>query len=147
MPTHKIRRNTPQRQVILDELCASKEHPTAAELFAMVRKRLPRVSLGTVYRNLEVLHQDGLILKLETSGNEARFDGTTTPHYHVRCTACGCVRDLHTHGPETLVSQPLHADGFRIEGHHLEYYGTCPDCLRAGAKHSAGISQAERSSH
>lgn len=55
MAPNKLRRHTPQRAVILEELCSSKDHPTAAELFAMVRRRLPRVSLGTIYRNLEVL--------------------------------------------------------------------------------------------
>ncbi len=128
MPSNKIRRNTPQRMVILQELCATKEHPTAAELFAAVRRKLPRVSLGTIYRNLEVLHEDGFVRKLELAGHETRFDGTTAPHYHVRCTSCGCVRDLPAPLHDKLVTQPVDSAGFRIDGHRLEFYGLCPGC-------------------
>ncbi len=147
MPTSKIRRNTPQRTVILQELCATKEHPTAAELFAMVRRRLPRVSLGTIYRNLEVLHEDGFVLKLELAGHEARFDGTTTPHYHIRCTSCGCVRDLPAPPRDKLVAKPQDSAGFRIDGHRLEFYGVCPDCLRQGSGNPAGPDFPEHGSH
>ncbi len=133
MPGHKMRRNTPQRVVILEELCSSKEHPTAAELFAMVRLRLPKVSLGTIYRNLEVLHEDGMVRKLEFAGTEARFDGTMQPHYHVRCTTCGCVRDLPAPLYGKLVTVPHETAGFRIDGHHLELYGLCPSCRNTGA--------------
>lgn len=131
MSKYKIRRHTPQRAVILEELCSTKEHPTAAELFALVRRRLPRVSLGTIYRNLEVLHEDGLVRKLELAGTETRFDGTVTPHYHVRCRSCGCVRDLPAPLHDKLVTTPLETGGFSIEGHRLEFYGLCPVCRAA----------------
>lgn len=131
MATNKLRRHTPQRAVILEELHATKAHPTAAELFALVRRKLPRISLGTIYRNLEVLHEDGLVRKLELAGTETRFDGTTTPHYHVRCTECGCVRDLPAPLHDKLVTRPLDTGGFRIDGHRLEFTGVCPDCLDA----------------
>ncbi len=147
MPASKIRRNTPQRTVILQELRASKEHPTAAELFALVRRKLPRVSLGTIYRNLEVLHEDGFVLKLELAGHEARFDGTTTPHYHIRCTSCGAVRDLPAPLHDKLVTRPLDSGGFRIDGHRLEFYGVCPDCLRNGAENTTGPGFPEHGSH
>ncbi len=139
MPAHRIRRNTPQRVVILQELCATKKHPTAAELFALVRTKLPRVSLGTIYRNLEVLHEDGQVLKLEMAGTETRFDGTTTPHYHMRCTSCGSVRDLPEPMSGTLVGQPHDTAGFRIDGHNLEYFGLCPDCQEAEALKIPGL--------
>ena len=75
MSDTKLRRNTPQRRIILEELCAVTTHPTAGELYGIVRRRLPRVSLGTVYRNLEVLYANGVINKLDYAGAEARFDG------------------------------------------------------------------------
>lgn len=124
----KLRRNTPQRKVVLEELCALKIHPSAAELYALVRRRLPRVSLGTVYRNLDVLLQDGMIRKLEFAGSETRFDGTVTEHDHVRCRECGRIEDVFDLGPDGPPAQPTTLAGFLIEGHRLEYFGLCPDC-------------------
>ena len=130
MALSKIRRRTPQRAVILEELCAMSTHPTAAELFIRVRARLPRISLGTVYRNLEVLHGEGLVVKLGFSGVEARFDGATRAHDHIRCVRCGAIHDL----PATVTDLPRDVDlaGFEVHGHRLEYFGVCPACRGAG---------------
>lgn len=70
-------RLTTQRQIILEELAKVKTHPTASELYDMVRKRLPRIGLGTVYRNLELMADSGMILKIEVGGTQKRFDATT----------------------------------------------------------------------
>ncbi len=128
MPTGKPRRNTQQRQILLEELCCMDTHPTASELYELVRKRLPRISLGTVYRNLEVLHQDGRIIKLDLAGHEARFDGMVEPHCHVRCTECGRVRDLPEVDPRSFDLNSAEINGFLIEGFKLEYFGICPKC-------------------
>lgn len=120
------RRSTPQRRVILKELQALKSHPTAAELFTIVREKLPKISLGTVYRNLEVLCNDGYINKLELSGAETRFDGITDPHLHIRCTGCGKVQDLMD--PSLIAHSPEELEGFQVQGCRLEYFGLCPDC-------------------
>ena len=87
-------RNTRQRKVILEELKKLKCHPTATELYEAARSRIPKISLGTVYRNLELLASNGIIKKLEFSGAEARFDGNTSKHYHARCIHCGRVDDV-----------------------------------------------------
>ncbi len=126
------RRNTPQRKVILEELCALKTHPTAAQLYEIVRLQFPRISLGTVYRNLEVLMHEGNIQKFDSVGGETRFDGNPLPHYHVRCTECGALQDLHTITPGSIVPQPREMEGFLISGHRLEYMGICPDCQKKG---------------
>ena len=126
--SHKPRRNTRQRQVILEELAKVKCHPTAADLYEIVRRRLPRVSMATVYRNLEVLSSAGKIQKLQSGGEQARFDADTDMHDHVRCVRCGCVADVER---EPLVVSPPAAEdieGFQIIGHRLEYLGVCPDC-------------------
>ena len=128
MQSSKKRRNTAQRTVIMEELCATTAHPTAADLFEKVRHRLPRVSLGTIYRNLEVLHGEGVIQKLEFAGAEARFDANIKPHHHIRCTNCGCLRDLPPLRPGQEPALLQDQAGFRIEGFRLEYYGVCPDC-------------------
>ena len=106
MATGKLRRNTPQRRVILQEICQMTSHPTAAELYAAVRQRLPRISLGTIYRNLEVLHEDGMIRKMEFAGIESRFDGTLKQHDHVRCTECDRVDDIRPTDSGLAPSRP-----------------------------------------
>lgn len=128
MHTRKIRRNTPQRRVIHEELCRLDNHPTAAEIYNAVRVRLPRVSLGTVYRNLDVLHEDGLINRLDLAGNETRYDGTLKPHSHVRCTSCGRLADVYDPAANLSDSVPAELAGYHVTGHRLEFRGICPAC-------------------
>lgn len=125
--TQKLRMTT-QRQVILDELCKLKSHPTAGELCQIVRKRLPRISLGTVYRNLEILSRVGVIQKLDVAGLEMRFDGTVDNHYHLRCMECGRVHDLDMPPMDGLEHAASQLSGFEVMGHRLEFVGRCPDC-------------------
>jgi len=138
MATQKLRRNTPQRRVILQELCQLKSHPSAAELYAVVRQRLPRISLGTVYRNLEVLHEDGLIRKMDFAGAETRFDGVLDLHYHVRCNECGRIEDIYPLDSGHTPDQPGELAGFLVTGHRLEYFGICPDCRKRNPEPGLG---------
>ena len=125
---NKFERNTKQRQVILKELKKLTSHPTAKDLYEIVKKSLPCISLGTVYRNLELLTQNKIIQKLDISGNEARFDGNPAHHYHVRCVVCGRVDDVHNLSIDTLKDVSEDINGYKILGHCLEFHGTCPDC-------------------
>ncbi len=122
------RRMTSQRAEILAELQAAHDHPTAAELHERLRRRLPRLSLGTVYRNLDVLAADGMVAKLVGAGAEARYDGTAAPHDHARCRCCGAVADLPARSLGAAVGLP---EGFLVENRRLEYIGVCAAC-RAG---------------
>ena len=126
------RRSTPQRLEILAELRAAHDHPTAAELHERLRPRLPRLSLGTVYRNLDVLAADGLVAKLAGQGVEARYDGMPDPHDHARCRCCGAVADIPA---QRLAGPPALPEGFRLEGRKLEYVGVCGGCRAAGRDH------------
>lgn len=123
--------NTNQRRVILEELRKLKCHPTADELYQIVRERLPRISLGTVYRNLELMSQTGDILKLATSGNQRRFDGTTEEHLHLRCELCGAVEDLDSEEVRTVYNalKRVIKRHDRISGYNLEFHGTCAKCM------------------
>ena len=94
MTRGEFQRITRQRVVILDELRKVRCHPTATGLYEIVRRQLPKVSLGTVYRNLELLARMGTIRKLEFSGTEARFDGDIGRHDHIRCVRCDRVDDV-----------------------------------------------------
>lgn len=127
----KPRRNTRQRQVVLEELQKLTTHPTAAELYEITRARLPKISLGTVYRNLELLTQNGVIQKLHIScGDEARFDGNPERHYHVRCVRCDRVDDLHDLPGDFVKGGVKSLSGYKILGFRLEFVGICPECTR-----------------
>jgi Fur family ferric uptake transcriptional regulator len=123
------RRMTPQRAEILAELRAAHDHPTAAELYDRLRPRLPRLSLGTVYRNLDVLAAQGLAAKLAGNGAEARYDGMIDPHDHARCRCCGAVADIPSQGGDGAIELP---EGFLVECRRLEYVGLCAGCRAEG---------------
>ena len=121
-------RKTKQRDVILEQLCSLTSHPSADELYTMVRRRLPRISMGTVYRNLELLASDGVIQKIEISGTQRRFDGNASDHYHVRCLDCGRVADAHIKTPIPIQDVVKEVTDFEIVGHRLELIGLCQHC-------------------
>ncbi len=127
-------RMTKQRQVILEELCKVTSHPTADEMYHMIRKRLPKISLGTVYRNLEILSELGMVLKLEVGGTQKRFDGNVENHYHVRCTDCGSVGDLHMAPDHEIEEKAQSHTDFQIKRHSLEFIGVCPECRGAASR-------------
>jgi Fur family transcriptional regulator, ferric uptake regulator len=131
MPNRSQPRNTRQRQIILDELRKLNCHPTAVSLYEIVRRRLPKVSLGTVYRNLDWLAAAGVIRKLEFAGAQTRFDGNLEHHDHIRCVRCGRVDDVY-HGEFDLpLAEGIDVGGYQVVGHRLEFFGVCPQC-RAG---------------
>ena len=121
-------RLTTQRQVILEELGKVKTHPTASEVYEMVRKRLPRIGLGTVYRNLELMAESGMILKLEVGGTQKRFDADTSTHYHIRCCLCGKVDDIQVPVQEAVNSIAAHVCEYTVLSHHIEFTGICSSC-------------------
>ena len=94
--------NTCQRRVIMEELRKLKCHPTADELYCIVKQRLPKISLATVYRNLGLLADAGEIKRIELAGRQSRYDGDTSIHYHLRCRKCGAVEDLHIDRSKSL---------------------------------------------
>ncbi len=122
-------RMTRQRKVILDTLRRLKTHPTADEVFSIVRKQLPRISLGTVYRNLELLTEQGMVRKLETAGTQKRFDGDTSRHDHIKCIRCGRIDDLMVPLPE-LPEEQMTDTAYEVLDYNLELLGICPDCQK-----------------
>ena len=121
-------RMTRQRQVILEELRRVCTHPGADEIYTLVRRRLPRISLGTVYRNLEVLAELGEIQKIEMGGTLKRFDGNAEAHYHLRCIACQQVFDAPVAPMENIERLLAGKTDFKVLGHRLEFVGICASC-------------------
>lgn len=118
-----------QREAILAELCKVKTHPTADEVYEMVRKIMPRISLGTVYRNLDFLSSRGVVLRLGGAGTQKRFDGNPEPHPHLRCSECGRVDDLEH--PLDLPQIPAEqAMGYTALRCDVEFVGICPICAK-----------------
>ncbi len=134
MPELTPMRLTTQRQIIIEELLKVTSHPTANEVYDMVRRRLPRIGLGTVYRNLELMAETGMILKLEVGGTQKRFDATIQPHYHIRCLECGKVDDIDIPVQENINETAAQACQYQILGHHTEFTGLCSDCAPSQQK-------------
>ena len=128
---------TLQRKVILEELLKQNTHPSADEIHQMVRRRMPKISLGTVYRNLEVLANTGKIQKLELSGALKRYDWNTNKHYHIRCVCCDRVDDAPIAPLNQLENDLYGATVFEIIGHNLEFTGLCPECSKKAAPNHA----------
>lgn len=129
-PTRRI---TKQRKVILEELKKLTSHPTADEMYSLLRTIVPRISLGTVYRNLEILAEDGVIQKLEFAGQQKRFDGNAAEHYHARCRRCGRVDDLFMEQIAGVEDAARKSSDYLIMGHRLEFDGLCPACKKGRA--------------
>ena len=115
-----------QRKAIVDYLLSVKTHPTAEEIYESVRKVYPKISLGTVYRNLGLLEEIGALRRLKT-GVMDRYDGDLTPHAHFVCSTCGQVSDL----PQKGVTCEEIPCGFTVERIELFCYGTCATCNKS----------------
>lgn len=121
----KAQRYSEQRERIYQAVCGTKEHPTAQTVYDMLRPDMPKLSLGTVYRNLQQMAADGRLLELE--GPVARFDANTEPHTHLRCTCCGGVADVDL--PYDIgLDRAASLEGWSIRSHNLMFYGICPAC-------------------
>ena len=121
-------RITKQRKVILEQLKNHKDHPGADVIYTEVRKKMPKISLGTVYRNLEKLADKGIILKIESGTGHNRFDPTPEPHPHFRCLKCGKVEDIPLEIEVPALPESKWASEREITGATLEYFGMCAEC-------------------
>jgi len=147
-------RLTYQRKVILDILRGTKLHPTADKVYAEAKRRIPNISLGTVYRNLNVLSGHGMIRELDYGKGLTRYDGNPCPHYHVRCVRCGKVEDVGMpviegikRRAEQCMGEPCcwssvlfniggmdrraeRCTGYLVVEHRVEFQGVCSECAK-----------------
>ena len=123
-------KHSKQRDAILDYLHSTKSHPTAETVYENVRECIPNISLGTVYRNLNLLVELGEIIKFSAGDGSEHFDYTTNQHYHLICKSCGKIHDL----PVSLVRETsellTESVPGRIDTHSLFFYGVCEECLK-----------------
>lgn len=118
-----------QRESIKACLMNRHDHPTADAVYASIREEYPNISLGTVYRNLNLLVELGEIQKLTCGDGKDHFDADTSPHYHFVCQSCGAVHDLSLPQFVDLDQQAQACIDGRIDSHAIYFYGTCNDCL------------------
>ena len=130
-------RRTRQRELVLAIVRSTMDHPTADWVYRQARRRLPRISLGTVYRNLNRLAADGLIREIHAGPHGTRFDGNTGDHHHVRCVECGRVNDLPLSVDTRREEAAARALNYRILGHHVEVQGLCPQCQDGTARNDS----------
>ena len=121
---------TPQRAAVYDYLSRAEHHPTAEEVFLAVKPRLPRISLATVYKNLEALVQCGAISKLTYGDASARYDIRTDHHYHTHCLECGKIWDIDAREGSKLLEYIKPQAGFEVKDYRLELLGYCRECRR-----------------
>jgi Fur family peroxide stress response transcriptional regulator len=121
-------RITPQRHAILEYLINSMSHPTADDIYKSLEGKFPNMSVATVYNNLRVFREVGLVKELTYGDASSRFDFVTTEHYHVICEKCGKIVDFHYPGLDEVENLAQHVTGFKVGYHRMEVYGICPEC-------------------
>lgn len=123
-----INKYSRQREAIKEYLAHTKEHPTADTVYMNIRKVYPNISLGTVYRNLNLLVEHGEIIKINCRDGSDRFDGNLDSHYHLICNECKRVIDIEMESMDHV--NKIAGAGFngKIEGHEIFFYGLCPEC-------------------
>lgn len=122
-----------QRERILDTLRRTKSHPTAAWIYDELKRDFPDLSLGTVYRNLNILHDQGLVRVLQSGSTFDRFDADTSVHYHFVCQGCGKVEDIDFPLPHDIDTKASIVLGRVVTGHRLDFFGICNSCTAAAS--------------
>jgi Fur family peroxide stress response transcriptional regulator len=124
------RRATKQRAAILRMLSNTRSHPTADQIYDTIRRQIPNVSKGTVYRNLQVLREDEAIAELNLNGTLSRYEEKRSRHYHFRCEKCGRVFDLDEPVNTEIDRRVSARTGLKVSFHYMEFRGLCKDCQR-----------------
>jgi Fur family peroxide stress response transcriptional regulator len=128
---------TEQRRLIYKVLAKSREHPTAEAVFLEIRSQAPRLSLATVYRNLRLFADAGIVDAVATGDSFARFDGNTEPHHHLICRRCGSVTDYYVKSLDDFTPSKAALDGFEVQSMKMNFFGVCASCSDKRTKNTA----------
>lgn len=118
-----------QREKILELLKSTGSHPTADWVYEKLKPEFTHLSMGTVYRNLGILIEQGLIKKIDFGSTYDRFDANIEPHYHFICEVCGKIKDLDLPVDNKLNTRVEEAIHMTVNTHRIEFYGICDDCI------------------
>lgn len=120
-----------QRERIFQILRSTRTHPTAEWIYEQVRSQMPRISLGTVYRNLHILTRQKRIQELDFGEGTRRYDAFTGEHYHFVCERCGTVSDLDIEPMQDLNARIDPSIPGIVRSHRLDFFGVCSNCLQS----------------
>ena len=121
-------RMTPQRHAILEYLLSTMSHPTADEIYKALEKDFPNMSVATIYNNLRLFKEAGLVRELTYGDSSSRFDANMSDHYHIICRRCGKITDFEYPPLIEVEEEAARKTGFRVDSHRMEVYGLCTDC-------------------
>ncbi|WP_396265857.1 peroxide-responsive transcriptional repressor PerR [Halobacillus shinanisalinarum] len=121
-------RITPQRHAVLEYLLNAMTHPTADDIYKALESKFPNMSVATVYNNLRVFREIGLVRELTYGDSSSRFDCNTSDHYHIICESCGKIVDFHYPKLNEVEALAEQVTGFTVSHHRMEVYGTCSEC-------------------
>ena len=124
------RRNTKQRQLVLEVVRQHGGHISADEVYLKAREIDPSISRGTIYRNLNILAEEGKIRKLKIPDGPDRFDHNCTEHHHMRCVCCGRLFDVDLKPLPKLDDLIRDPQGMEFHDYHILFKGVCPDCRK-----------------
>ena len=127
MPEEEDMNYSKQREAMMNILRNTRSHPTAQEIYAEMRKTDPKISLGTIYRNLALLTKTGSVMRIDTIHESVHYDAHTDPHYHFICSGCKRVYDLDMEPLELDAAVEENFD-CTVTGHSLIFYGVCGSC-------------------
>jgi Fur family ferric uptake transcriptional regulator len=129
IPEAHVYRSTPQRDAILHVVREARDHPTARDVWERVQRHRPGIGVATVYRTLDLLAANGMVLALQLGDDAiARYDGNVAAHDHVVCEVCGVIADVTVPLPDGTVQAVEEDTGFAIRGSELQFRGVCPGC-------------------
>lgn len=120
---------THQRLAVYEELAGRHDHPSAESLYASLKKEYPSLSLATVYKTLQTLHEMGMVARVDSPTAQARYDAIVTTHHHAVCTSCGSIEDLFDPRLDKLAAPKT--TGFVAAGHSVHFHGLCAKCAKA----------------
>lgn len=123
-------RQSKQRERILELLRQTDMHPSADWLYEQLKKEFPKLSLGTIYRNMNILIEQGMVQKIHFGSTFDRFEANPNPHYHLICEKCGKIEDFIMPIYEEINQKAGAQTEFHINHHRIEFYGICSDCRK-----------------
>ena len=135
---------THQRVEVLRELAGSEEHPDAETIFERVRQKVPSISVDTIYRTLRLLEDSGVIARVGSMRDRARFDANTERHHHFVCTECGMIGDFYSDAMDQLPVPREVSEMGSVEGVYVELRGVCRTCKQKATKTKGGVRGVKR---
>lgn len=123
---------THQRLAVYEELAVRRDHPSAEALYESLRKSYPSLSLATVYKTLQTLHEMGMVARVDSPAAQARYDAIVETHHHAVCASCGRIEDIFD--PRLDKIAPPKSDAFRFSGHSVHFHGLCADCAQKAGR-------------